>query len=163
METLRSALHFFEAVGRVSAVVLLVAGVAVTLVLIRLGMVSRRMTPRLSSPSGPLLADGPRPNWVSTTARSADVLHAIAPRPCPANPIAALAEQLARGPYDVHQVTDRYIHATTASPRFGFVDDIEFLYDPQAAVLHARSASRVGYSDFGVNRRRLEQLLADMA
>jgi uncharacterized protein (DUF1499 family) len=39
----------------------------------------------------------------------------------------------------------------------GFVDDVEFFF-PDSAVIHMRSASRVGYSDFGVNRKRLEKI-----
>jgi uncharacterized protein (DUF1499 family) len=38
---------------------------------------------------------------------------------------------------------------------------VELLYDPAAGLLQARSASRVGKSDLGVNRRRLEQLFKD--
>ena len=39
-----------------------------------------------------------------------------------------------------------------------FVDDVEFLFDPQAKVIQVRSASRVGYSDLGVNRKRVEEI-----
>ena len=57
--------------------------------------------------------------------------------------------------------TERYLHATCRSRRFGFVDDVELLYEPAAGMLHGRSASRVGYSDLGVNWRRLEALLRE--
>lgn len=40
----------------------------------------------------------------------------------------------------------------------GFVDDVEFLLDRSAGVIHMRSASRLGYWDLGVNRRRLEEV-----
>ena len=40
----------------------------------------------------------------------------------------------------------------------GYVDDVEFLYDPAAGVTHVRSASRLGYSDLGANRKRIEAL-----
>lgn len=39
-----------------------------------------------------------------------------------------------------------------------FVDDVEFRIPPGAQVIQVRSASRVGYSDLGVNRRRVEQI-----
>jgi uncharacterized protein (DUF1499 family) len=52
----------------------------------------------------------------------------------------------------------RYIHAESRSRLFRFVDDLEFLVDPQASVIHVRSASRVGYSDLGVNRTRVEAI-----
>ncbi|HEY6084419.1 MAG TPA: DUF1499 domain-containing protein [Nitrospira sp.] len=39
-----------------------------------------------------------------------------------------------------------------------FVDDVEFLFDDDTKTIHFRSASRVGYGDFGVNRRRMEEI-----
>jgi uncharacterized protein (DUF1499 family) len=51
-----------------------------------------------------------------------------------------------------------YIHAEARSRIFGFVDDLEFMTDPQQPVVHVRSAARLGYSDFGVNRRRIEAI-----
>ena len=50
-----------------------------------------------------------------------------------------------------------YLHAEARSFLFRFVDDVEFLVDPQQKLIHFRSASRVGYSDLGVNRARMEQ------
>lgn len=41
---------------------------------------------------------------------------------------------------------------------FRFVDDAQFLFDDQAKTIHFRSASRIGYSDMGVNRRRMEEI-----
>ena len=52
---------------------------------------------------------------------------------------------------------DNYLHVEFRSALFRFVDDVEFLIDPDEQLIHYRSASRVGYSDFGVNRRRMEQ------
>ncbi len=49
-----------------------------------------------------------------------------------------------------------YIAATFTSKIFGFVDDMEFRSDLEHGVLHMRSASRVGYSDGGVNQKRVE-------
>ena len=51
-----------------------------------------------------------------------------------------------------------YLHAEFKSRLFGFVDDVEFLADEAAGKVHVRSASRVGYYDFGVNRRRVEKI-----
>ena len=56
-----------------------------------------------------------------------------------------------------------YLHAEASSRIFGFVDDVEFLLDPAARVIHMRSAARLGRSDFGVNRRRLEAIRARFA
>lgn len=56
--------------------------------------------------------------------------------------------------------TDRYIHAEFTSAVFRFVDDVECLLDEADSLIHIRSASRVGYSDLGVNRRRVERIRA---
>ncbi|HSW63303.1 MAG TPA: DUF1499 domain-containing protein [Dissulfurispiraceae bacterium] len=40
----------------------------------------------------------------------------------------------------------------------GFIDDVEFLIDETAGVVHVRSASRLGYWDFGANRKRIEKI-----
>lgn len=40
----------------------------------------------------------------------------------------------------------------------GFRDDVEFVFDDEARVIRVRSASRLGYSDLGANRRRIEAL-----
>ena len=53
---------------------------------------------------------------------------------------------------------DHYIHAEFTSTFFRFVDDVEFYFDSTAKIIHVRSASRIGYSDFGVNRQRMEKV-----
>ncbi len=57
-------------------------------------------------------------------------------------------------------ITDdpNYLHAECSTRLFRFVDDVEFLIDEQAGVIHFRSASRVGHSDLGENRRRMTQI-----
>lgn len=41
---------------------------------------------------------------------------------------------------------------------FRFPDDVDFVLDPDARVIHVRSASRYGRRDYGVNRQRVEAL-----
>jgi uncharacterized protein (DUF1499 family) len=53
---------------------------------------------------------------------------------------------------------ENFLHVEFRSAVFRFVDDVEFLFDDEHKVIHIRSASRVGYYDFGVNRRRVEEL-----
>jgi uncharacterized protein (DUF1499 family) len=53
---------------------------------------------------------------------------------------------------------ENYIHAEFTSLIFRFVDDVEFYMDEKAPVIHVRSASRVGYSDLGANRKRVEAI-----
>jgi len=58
----------------------------------------------------------------------------------------------------VREFENGYIRAECRSAIFRFVDDLELFVDADAGVIHVRSASRVGYSDFGVNRRRVEEI-----
>lgn len=56
----------------------------------------------------------------------------------------------------IRTVEADYVHATVATRLLGFVDDVEARFDDEARVIHLRSASRVGRSDLGANRRRLQ-------
>ncbi len=53
---------------------------------------------------------------------------------------------------------DRYIHVVFTTSLLRFKDDVEFYFAEDEPVIHVRSASRVGYSDLGANRRRVETL-----
>lgn len=59
---------------------------------------------------------------------------------------------------EVIEETENYIHAIAKSRIFKFIDDVEFYFPEDENVIHLRSASRVGESDLGVNRRRIEQI-----
>lgn len=52
-----------------------------------------------------------------------------------------------------------YLHVEFKSAIFRFIDDVEFLLDDEKKLLHMRSSSRTGYSDFGVNRKRLNAIV----
>jgi len=58
---------------------------------------------------------------------------------------------------------DSYLRAEFSTMFFRFVDDLELLADPDAGVIHVRSASRVGTWDLGLNRRRVEDLRRRLA
>lgn len=70
--------------------------------------------------------------------------------------LAAIIEGMPRTRIVTRQ--DRYLHATFTSRIFRWVDDVELLVDEDAGVVHFRSASRVGHSDLGVNRKRMETI-----
>ena len=53
---------------------------------------------------------------------------------------------------------DNYLHAEFTSLIMRFVDDVEFFSIAEEQVIHVRSASRLGSSDLGANRRRVEGL-----
>ena len=102
------------------------------------------------------------PNCVSTQATDAE--HRMEPIPFTGSPNEAMQrikDVVAQMPRTkIVTVKDNYLHAEFRSAIFRFVDDVEFLVDPEAQVVHFRSASRVGHSDLGVNRRRMEEIRA---
>jgi len=53
-----------------------------------------------------------------------------------------------------------YLKAVCRSRIFRFPDDVEFVFDDEARQIHFRSASRIGYGDRGVNRRRMKEIRA---
>lgn len=58
-------------------------------------------------------------------------------------------------------VEDDYVRVEFTSRIFRFIDDVEFYFSPtngEEIIIHVRSASRVGRSDLGVNRKRIEQI-----
>jgi len=61
------------------------------------------------------------------------------------------------------EATGEYLHAEYRSRLFRFVDDLELHLRPDQRIIAVRSASRLGYSDFGVNRRRVETLCAGLS
>lgn len=53
---------------------------------------------------------------------------------------------------------ENYIHIEFRTATFKFVDDVEFLFDDSEKIIHFRSRARLGYSDMGVNRKRMEKI-----
>jgi uncharacterized protein (DUF1499 family) len=100
------------------------------------------------------------PNCVSSL--SEDRQHAIeplqfsGPRDAARQKLLAILEKLNRA--RVTRSDTDYIHAEFRSLIFQFVDDVEFLFAAEGNIIHVKSASRVGYSDLGANRRRVEQI-----
>ncbi len=56
-----------------------------------------------------------------------------------------------------------YLYAQYTTPLMKYVDDVEFWFDPAQAVVQVRSASRLGKSDLGANRKRVEAIRAGLA
>jgi uncharacterized protein (DUF1499 family) len=69
--------------------------------------------------------------------------------------------QIVRAFPRVAVVEDRcnYLKLEVRSAFFSFVDDVEFEFDDAAKLIHFRSASRLGYYDFGINRSRMETII----
>ena len=109
---------------------------------------------------GRLAACPDSPNCISS--QSSDKGHAIEPLRYMGSAESALRQliETIRGMKRARVVTadGSYVHAEFTSFLFRFVDDTEFLLDEGTKTIHMRSASRVGYSDLGVNRKRLEAI-----
>jgi uncharacterized protein (DUF1499 family) len=135
----------------------LIVGGVITLAL--LSILSRRPD-NLGVHDGRLAPCPASPNCVCT--RDADPGHSLEPltfADSPAEAWARLQSVLASWPRtQVVTATETYLHAECTSLLFRFVDDVEFLLDSEAKVIHFRSASRAGRSDLGVNRRRMEEI-----
>jgi uncharacterized protein (DUF1499 family) len=104
----------------------------------------------------------PCPATSNCVCSQADDDHAIKPLRFEDDPDEAwqrLRQVLASRPRTrvVHEEDD-YLRVECTSRIFHFTDDVEFLLDREAGVIHFRSASRVGKSDLGVNRRRMEEI-----
>ena len=113
---------------------------------------------------GKLKACPESPNCVSS--RSADEEHGIDPLAWEASSSEAIAKLkeiiLSMDGASIVTETDDYLHAEFKSALWGFVDDVEFQLDGENKIIHVRSASRVGYSDLGVNRERIEAIRAKL-
>ena len=110
--------------------------------------------------NGALAACPSSPNCISSQA--ADEQQRIAPFPFTADPEAAFAQLLAvlkgRPDTTVLETTGNYLRVELRTTLF--IDDAEFLLDREHRLIHVRSASRLGYSDLGKNRRRMEEIRA---
>jgi uncharacterized protein (DUF1499 family) len=100
------------------------------------------------------------PNCVSS--QSSDDAHRVAPliysgRAVDAmKKLTAIMQTFPRT--SVITISDSYLYAEVTSSIFRFVDDVEFFIDDDTKVIHVRSASRLGTSDLGVNRKRVEEI-----
>ena len=73
----------------------------------------------------------------------------------------ALRESVEATGGTVEKDEDGYLWATHRSRIFRFIDDMECRLDADANVIHVRAAARSGYSDFGVNRKRVEEIRSE--
>lgn len=102
------------------------------------------------------------PNCVSS--QSTNPLSQIAPLTYSSSGTQAIAD-LKTVIYNLERTTivteaPNYLYAEFKSALMGFVDDVEFYLDEAEQVIHVRSASRLGQSDLGVNRKRIETVRA---
>ncbi len=100
------------------------------------------------------------PNCVSTQSQQADKKMSSLPffgdRESSKQKILVIVNAMSRS--RIISETADYVHVEFRSALFRFVDDVEFFFDEQSKAVHFRSASRTGYSDMGVNRKRMSEI-----
>lgn len=77
----------------------------------------------------------------------------------PATAMFALKEALAKLGISEIEEKPNYLHAVATTPLMRYKDDLEFLIAPKEKLIHFRSASRLGKSDLGKNRARLNEII----
>ncbi len=98
------------------------------------------------------------PNCVNSNAKKAP--YKIEPLPYVSDNVLELIQNYLRDHYNakvMNQNSD-YLYVVVTTPYLRFKDDLEFLVDRDKKLVSVRSASRVGYSDLNMNRKRIEQL-----
>lgn len=145
---------------KIVAIVLLVVVLAVVGLFATRSYLSRSSPPTLDLVQGKLRPCPGTPNCVSSEGASGDQAIAALPyrgdRAASERALVAALDSLPRTTIQRRQ--GDYWHALQVSGLFRFIDDIELRFDDGARQIHLRSASRVGYSDLGVNRKRSEAL-----
>jgi uncharacterized protein (DUF1499 family) len=121
-------------------------------------MLNWRRPTNLGAKDGRLAPCKRTPNCVSSQADPADAEHYIAPIEFrgPMADLRRAVEAMERS--RVIQADSSYLYAEYRTKLMRYVDDLELYYDAKQGVVHVRSASRLGRRDFGVNRRRVEDL-----
>ena len=127
-----------------------------------MGPLSGKRPSGLGVRNGNLKAPPASPNAVSSQATGG--YHQIAPLACKGileQAMKALKSIMESTPNTrIVEMTSDYLYAEYSSALLGFVDDVEFYLPAGANIIHVRSASRLGYSDLGVNRKRIEAIRA---
>ncbi len=138
--------------------------IAILLFLVALGawaIYANFTPPLLGISNGKLTSCPSSPNCVSS--QSTEKSHYIDPLPLRADELKLIEQIIVNDPHaEVVRKEGNYLRAVYKTP-LGFRDDVEFYVNREKNVIDVRSSSRVGYSDLGVNRRRIETIRQQLA
>lgn len=127
-----------------------------------MGLLSGKRPADLGVKNGNLKAPPSSPNAVSSQATGG--YHRIAPLAYGGSQeqaMKALKAIIENAPNTrIVETKPDYLYAEYTSALMGFVDDVEFYFPANARIIHVRSASRLGHSDLGANRKRIETIRA---
>jgi len=133
--------------------------VSALLAYIIMAIQSQKQPQRLGLHEGLLRACPDSPNCVCSEQHlQVSTEHAIAALNADEDSWQALRKIVVQLGGKIAQDDGEYLHATFSSALFHFVDDVELRRDISHDLIQIRSASRAGRSDFGVNRKRVEQI-----
>lgn len=147
-------------------VMMIVGGLLTVIVVaffIRLVMMAQKspsiVNTKLGLENGHLKVCGSKPNCVSSQAQKDSKFYI---EPLTSSNIEGLWDDLnitmKDMGFEIRNVQDNYLHFIAVTKIFGFVDDLEFFLNREDGIIEMRSESRVGYSDMGANRKRLEKI-----
>lgn len=149
-------------IGLIALIFIVACSIGVTLTVSGGEMFAGKRPTNLGVESGKLTACPETPNCVNSQAQ--DAQHKIDPLTYKSTPAKAIADlkTVIENMEKTKIITEseNYLYAEFATKLMGFVDDVEFFLDEGANVIHVRSASRLGQSDLGVNRKRVETIRA---
>ena len=143
---------------------LLIGAVLVALVVLGLGfgaaLLSRHRPAEVGLDGDRLRACPPSPNCVCSEYEDVEAFIEPLTFKCEPQPaLRSLVDYLEQEPNaEVVHWDESYVHAVFTTRFLKFADDVEFRVDPLERVIHVRSASRIGHSDMGANRERIEDL-----
>ncbi|MEQ8753537.1 DUF1499 domain-containing protein [Coleofasciculus sp. G1-WW12-02] len=146
----------------IALIFIVACSIGVTLTVSGGAMFAGKRPTNLGIESGKLTPCPSTPNCVNS--QDQDAQHQIEPLTYKSTPAKAIAdlktviENMEKT--KIITETDNYLYAEFTTKLMGFVDDVEFFLDEGANVIHVRSASRLGQSDLGVNRQRVETIRA---
>ena len=130
-----------------------------------MGLLSGKRPADLGVRNGNLKAPPPSPNAVSSQATGGyPQIAPIVYKGSQEQAMKALKTIIESTPNTrIIEVKPDYLYAEYTSALMGFVDDVEFYFPPNGKIIHVRSASRLGHSDLGANRKRIEAVRARLA
>jgi uncharacterized protein (DUF1499 family) len=117
--------------------------------------------------NGKLTACPATPNCVNSQTSASDPEHSIKPIEISGDTAARMADlklaikSMPRS--TIIKETNNYLYVEFTSKLMGFVDDVEFYFDSDGKSIQVRSASRLGESDLGVNRQRIEAIRSQVS
>lgn len=123
---------------------------------VSLGEQSQKMQVKLGVTNNLLLPCKSKLNCLSTSDKDTE----FTPKNFQDSPIKKIALILKGEGLQIKEENNNYLYALAKSSLFGFIDDVEFFYDGEK--LHYRSASRVGKSDLGANKKRIENIFSQL-